>query len=123
MYGRNRSSGYGGGFPPRAPVNVGDEFEVTVESVAEKGDGVAKKDGFVLFVPNTKQGDKVKVRVTKVLRKFAFAEVVSEGSAPSEEASESSEEQPAEEASEEAAEEQSEEAQEDSEDFGDDLKE
>ncbi|MBI4918789.1 TRAM domain-containing protein [archaeon] len=111
MYGRNRSSGYGGGFPPRAPVNVGDEFEVTVESVAEKGDGVAKKDGFVLFVPNTKQGDKVKVKVTKVLRKFAFAEVVGEGSAPSEESSE------------ESSEEQSEESQEDSEDFGEDLEE
>lgn len=73
MYGRSKSYG---GFYPKPPFNVGDVFEVTVESVGEKGDGVAKKNGFVLFIPNTKRGDAVKVRVTKVFRKFAFAEVV-----------------------------------------------
>ena len=59
-----------------APVVVGEELDVEIESVGEKGDGLAKKDGFVLFVPATKQGDKVKIRVTKVLRKVGFAEVV-----------------------------------------------
>ena len=59
-----------------APVQVGEELDVEIESVGEKGDGLAKKDGFVLFVPATKQGDKVKIRVTKVLRKVGFAEVV-----------------------------------------------
>ncbi|PIN80151.1 hypothetical protein COV11_04510 [Candidatus Woesearchaeota archaeon CG10_big_fil_rev_8_21_14_0_10_30_7] len=110
MYGRNKSYGDRDGFQ-RAPVNVGDEFEVKVESVAEKGDGVAKKDGFVLFIPNAKQGDTVKVRVTKVFRKFGFAEVVGEGSeAPTEEES-SQEDYVEEEAQEEAP-------VEDSEDFG-----
>jgi len=59
MYMRdNRRGRDDGGFQPRsfAPVKVGDELEVTIEAVGEKGDGVAKKDGFVLFVPNTKQG-------------------------------------------------------------------
>src|SRR3989339_1804308 len=79
-YDRGRSS-----FRPRdAPVKVGDEIEVTIEAVGEKGDGVAKKDGFVLFVPGTKQGDKVKIRVTRVLRKVGFAEVVGEGSSSGE---------------------------------------
>jgi len=76
------------GFRPRntlAPVKVGDELEVKIEAVGEKGDGIAKKDGFVLFVPNTKEGDQVKIRITKVLRKVGFAEVVGEGSgAPAE---------------------------------------
>jgi len=58
------------------PVNVGDEVEVKIEAVGEKGDGVAKIKGFVLFVPGVKEGDNVKVRVTKVLRKVGFAEVV-----------------------------------------------
>lgn len=98
------------------PVSVGDEIDVKIEAVGEKGDGIAKKDGFVLFIPGVKEGDEVKVRVTKVLRRVGFAEVVGEGSAPAEDAPAAEEapakEQPAEEA---PAEEPS---SEDSEDFG-----
>jgi predicted RNA-binding protein with TRAM domain len=84
MYG-NRSGG--GGFrngPQRstAPVNVGDELDVRIEAVGEKGDGIAKKDGFVLFVPNVKEGDEVRIKVTRVLRKVGFAEVVGSSSKP-----------------------------------------
>ncbi len=61
------------------PVNVGDVLDVKIEAVGEKGDGIAKKDGFVLFVPGVKEGDEVKVKVTKVLRKVGFAEVVGAG--------------------------------------------
>ena len=63
-----------------APVKVGDEVDVKIEGVGEKGDGIAKKDGFVIFVPNVKEGDEVKIKVTKVLRKVGFGEVVGEGS-------------------------------------------
>ena len=104
-YGERRGSrgGYGGGYgggggfsPRNVPVNVGDELDVTIEAVGEKGDGIAKKDGFVLFVPGVKTGQNVKIRVTKVLRKVGFAEVIGEGSAaPAEKAEESSEEAPA----------------------------
>ena len=59
-----------------APVNVGDELELKIEAVGEKGDGIAKIKGFVIFVPNTKEGDVVKVKITKVLRKVGFGEVV-----------------------------------------------
>ena len=83
-----RFDGYGnsGGFRPQsnfAPVKVGDELEVTIDAVGGKGDGLAKKDGFVLFVPNTKEGDHVKIRVTKVLRKVGFAEVAGQSSGES----------------------------------------
>ena len=87
---------YGQGGFSNPPVKVGEEIEVDIEAVGEKGDGIAKKDGFVLFIPGVKEGDHVRIRVTKVLRKVGFAEVVGEASgAP---ASESSEEAPAEEA-------------------------
>ena len=59
-----------------APVKVGDEIDVKIEGVGSKGDGIAKYNGFVLFVPNTKEGDEVKVRVTRVLRRVGFAEVI-----------------------------------------------
>jgi predicted RNA-binding protein with TRAM domain len=101
---------------PTPPVNVGDEIDVKIEAVGEKGDGIAKKDGFVLFIPGVKEGDEVKVRVTKVLRRVGFAEVVGEGAAPAEDApaDEAAEEQPAEE----APAEEPEASPEDSESFG-----
>ncbi|MFH1440132.1 MAG: TRAM domain-containing protein [Candidatus Woesearchaeota archaeon] len=65
--------GFDGGV---APVNIGEEIDVKIEAVGEKGDGIAKKKGFVLFIPNTKEGDEVRVRITRVLKKVGFAEVV-----------------------------------------------
>ena len=59
-----------------APVKEGDELDVKIEAVGEKGDGIAKKQGFVLFVPNAKTGDEVRVRVTRVLRNAGFAEII-----------------------------------------------
>lgn len=59
-----------------APVREGDVLDVEIEAIGSKGDGIAKKDGFVLFVPNTKKGDKVKIRVARVLRNMGFANVV-----------------------------------------------
>ena len=88
-YGGGRSSGGGGyggggGFDQRsfAPVKVGEELDVKIEAVGEKGDGIAKKNGFVLFVPGVKEGDEVRIRVTKVLRKVGFAEVCGKAGSP-----------------------------------------
>src|SRR5210317_1563497 len=80
--------GGGGGFRGRRPqrdqhpVNVGAEIDVKIEAVGEKGDGIARKEGFVLFVPGVKEGDEVRIRVTKVLRKVGFAEVAGEPQGP-----------------------------------------
>ena len=78
-----------------APVKVGEELDVTIEAVAAKGDGVAKKDGFVIFVPGTKVGDKVRIRITKVSRRLGFGEVIgqSDGSSAPEQTSEAQPEQ------------------------------
>ena len=78
-FGGGRSFGGGGGSrdfnDKAAPVKVGEEVDVTIEAVGAKGDGIAKKEGFVIFVPNTSTGDNVKIRITKVLSNVAFAEV------------------------------------------------
>ena len=58
------------------PVSQGEELEVTIESIGEKGDGLAKINGFVLFVSDVKKGERVKIKITKVLQKLGFAEVV-----------------------------------------------
>ena len=82
MYGSDNGRGFGPRRPSFAPVRVGEEIDVSIEAVGEKGDGIAKRKGFVLFVPNTKAGDNVKIRVTKVLRKVGFAEVIGHLDAP-----------------------------------------
>ena len=58
-----------------APVEAGESYEVTIEDIAREGDGIARVSGFVVFVPETKVGDEVTIKVTKVLSKFAFGEV------------------------------------------------
>jgi len=117
----------GGAFRPRrtfAPVKVGDELDVKIEAVGEKGDGIAKKNGFVLFVPNTREGDEVHIKVTRVLRKVGFAEVVGEATkSPEGETKEAppAEEQPyAEEPAEEVPYQEPSSGSEDTEDFGED---
>ena len=67
--------GFGGNDMPK-PVKVGDELDVTIEAVAAKGDGIAKKDGFVIFVPGAAVGDNIKIRVTAVKPSCAVAEKV-----------------------------------------------
>jgi predicted RNA-binding protein with TRAM domain len=59
-----------------APVDAGETYDVTIEDVAREGDGIARVSGFVIFVPGTSVGDEVSIKVTKVMRKFAFGEVV-----------------------------------------------
>jgi len=61
-----------------SPLNVGDVYDVKVEDVGREGDGIARVEGFVVFVPNTKKGDSVKVKISKVSRRVGFGEVVTE---------------------------------------------
>jgi len=64
------------GFRP-APVEMGKEYEADITEMSRRGDaGVAKIEGFVIFVSNAKVGDHVKFRVTRVGRRFATAELV-----------------------------------------------
>ena len=99
------------GYNRFAPVKEGDELDVKIEALGDKGDGIAKKDGFVLVIPGTQVNDEVRVRVTKVLRRVGFAEVVgkSEGGAAEEPKEEPAEEPGEEEALEEVKEEEPEE--------------
>lgn len=102
------------------PVNVGEEYDVEINEVGTRGDGIARVKNFVVFVANAKKGEKVKIKIKEVRNRFAIAEKVgaSEGTpaeaaeeAPAEVADEKpAEEAPAEEAAtEEVAEEPAEE--------------
>src|SRR4029453_3173590 len=56
-----------------APVSRDQELELSVESLAFGGNGVARLNGFVVFVRRGLPGDKVRARVTKVQRRHAEA--------------------------------------------------
>jgi 23S rRNA (uracil1939-C5)-methyltransferase len=56
-----------------APVKRDDELELQVDSLAYGGNGVARLNGFVVFVRRGLPGDRVRARVTKVKRGFAEA--------------------------------------------------
>ena len=64
------------GYDNDTPVLNGDEVDVEIISIGTKGDGIAKIDGYVIIVPDTKVGENVRVKVTNALRKIAFAEKV-----------------------------------------------
>jgi predicted RNA-binding protein with TRAM domain len=64
------------GFNVKKPVEVDMEYEAEIEDISRRGDGIAKIEGFIIFVPNTKRGDHVKFKVTNVGNRFATGEVV-----------------------------------------------
>jgi 23S rRNA (uridine2552-2'-O)-methyltransferase len=59
-----------------APVVAGEELTVEVTDEGAEGDGIARVDGFTLFVPGAAVGETVDVVVTDVKPRFAFAERV-----------------------------------------------
>ena len=74
----------GSRFPPK-PVEIGKEYEVDVQETSRRGEGIARIQGLVTFIPNTKPGDHVKIKITRISRRFAEAEVVGKGEAEKEE--------------------------------------
>ena len=58
------------------PMKVNDEFIVEIEKITNLGAGIAKVDGFVVFIENTCPEDKVKIKITKVNKNFANAQAL-----------------------------------------------
>ncbi len=64
-----------GGFGPK-PVEVGQEMDVEIQELSRRGEGIARVQGFVIFVAGAKQGEHVKIKVNRVSRRFAEAQVL-----------------------------------------------
>lgn len=60
----------------KSRVETGSEHTVKIEDTGRSGDGVAKIDGFIVFVPDTKVGQEVKIKLKDVRRNFGFAELI-----------------------------------------------
>jgi 23S rRNA (uridine2552-2'-O)-methyltransferase len=59
-----------------APVSAGDECEVEIVDTGHEGDGIARIEGYTLFVSDAKEGETVQVRVEDVKPNFGFAQRV-----------------------------------------------
>ena len=57
-------------------IEEGETYELRVESVGNKGDGIAKVDKYLIFIPSTIKGEIVKAKIKKISGTLAFAEVV-----------------------------------------------
>ena len=62
----------------RPQLEEGKVYEFTVEDIGGKGDGIARRDGFTVFIPGTVKGQTVKAFVEKTTGNIAFAKIVRE---------------------------------------------
>ena len=51
-------------------------LKVKIEDYTEEGFGVARADGYVLFIPNTVAGEEAEVLVVKAGKRFGYAKVL-----------------------------------------------
>lgn len=58
------------------PVKKNEEYVVDIIDNGFSGEGVAKIDGFTIFVPGAIKGEKAKILILKVLSSNAFAKVL-----------------------------------------------
>ncbi|GCF12418.1 deoxyribonuclease [Haloarcula mannanilytica] len=64
---------------PQPPVDEGEIRNVTIESLGDQGDGIAKVErGYVVIVPDGEPGDSPTVEIETVQENVAFASVVDE---------------------------------------------
>ena len=89
-FGESPRQGYGGGrrfggggrrFDDNRPkpVETGKEYDVSITEISRKGDGIARIEGFVIFVKGGQVGQNAKVKITQVGERFATADLVEEG--------------------------------------------
>ena len=72
---RPQHDGHSG--PPEPPVDEGEIRDVTIETVGDQGDGIAKVErGYVVIVADAQPGDEHSVEIEEVRPNVAFASVV-----------------------------------------------
>ena len=64
---------------PQPPVEPGEMRYVEIEDLGKQGDGIARVErGYVIIVPDTEVGERVKIEITEVKSNFAVGDVVEE---------------------------------------------
>lgn len=55
-----------------APVSEGDRLTVEIEDEGREGDGIARIEGYTVFVPGAERGDEVEIEIEDVKPRFGF---------------------------------------------------
>ena len=67
---------------PKAPeedaIMEGYVYDLMIEDVGKKGDGVARKENYIIYVPGTVKGAKVRVKIAKRSGNVAFGQLTTE---------------------------------------------
>ncbi len=58
-----------------APLVEGKVYELMIQDIGKKGDGIAKLDKYIIYVPGTAKGAIVKVHIEKIAGSVAFGRV------------------------------------------------
>ena len=71
-----------------APVEEGERYSVEIEDLGSEGDGIARIESFVVFVPGADLGDRVDICIEEVGGSHAVASVVEKSESADDERSE-----------------------------------
>lgn len=74
MKGFRRTKRFGERINLPKPIKVGEEYDVEINEVGSRGDGIARIKNFVVFVGNTKKGEKAHIKIKEVRNRFAIGE-------------------------------------------------
>ena len=58
------------------PVKKNNEYIVDIIDNGFEGEGIAKVDGFTIFIQNAIKGEKIKILIVKVLSSHAFGKII-----------------------------------------------
>lgn len=57
-------------------LKEGEIYDVVIAAVGRKGDGIAKKDKYTIYVPGVVKGDAVKIKIKKISGTLAFSDLI-----------------------------------------------
>ncbi len=60
---------------PLSTLKESTVYEVMIEDVSKRGDGIARRDKYIIYVPGTTKGNIVKIFIEKISGNVAFARV------------------------------------------------
>lgn len=58
------------------PVEKNKDYEIYIDGLGNMGEGVGKIDNFTIFVKGAIKGEKVRIKITKVNKNFAFGRLI-----------------------------------------------
>ena len=59
----------------KIPVKLKTSYNLTIQDITSSGEGIAKLDGFTIFINNTVPGDKVKAKIIKIKSNYAIGKI------------------------------------------------